>query len=319
MKILDKHTIITQLVSLVIGLFIYASFNVVEANNLSNFICFFLIITFGISHGALDNFKGKKLINYFGYNNIIIFYLSYILISLFVILLWITFPTITLSIFLLVACYHFGKEDTAFLLEKEKFFESIGVNSFIYFSKGLLIIFAPLYFHNEETLSIFKLLGADSLFLIKFQNDLMWEYHKILGWISLTGYIFFLHINFKDGGYKAAHCFDFIPIVILNAVLTPLLAFTVYFCFIHSFKHSVSLIYLLDNKNFKKGFKIFIKKALPLTLVTAVLFALSVYVLTNYYVLNDAILKVIFIGLASLTFPHILLEYLLEKNEKQRN
>jgi len=28
---------------------------------------------------------------------------------------------------------------------------------------------------------------------------------------------------------------------------------------------------------------------------------------------------VIFIGLASLTFPHILLEYLLEKNEKQRN
>ena len=27
--------------------------------------------------------------------------------------------------------------------------------------------------------------------------------------------------------------------------------------------------------------------------------------------------KVIFIGLASLTFPHILLEYLLEKNEKK--
>jgi len=27
-------------------------------------------------------------------------------------------------------------------------------------------------------------------------------------------------------------------------------------------------------------------------------------------------LKVIFIGLASLTFPHILLEYFLEKNEK---
>ena len=115
MKILDKHTIVTQLVSLVIGLFIYLSFNVVEANNFTNLICFFLIITFGISHGALDNFKGKKLINYFGYKNIIIFYLFYILISLFVILLWIIFPTITLSIFLLVACYHFGKEDTAFL------------------------------------------------------------------------------------------------------------------------------------------------------------------------------------------------------------
>ena len=316
MKILEKHAIVTQLTSLIIGLFIYISFNVVEANNFTNLMCFFLIITFGISHGALDNLKGKKLINYFGYKNIIIFYLSYILISLFVILLWITFPTLILSIFLLVACYHFGKEDTAFLLEKDKFSKSIGINDFIYFSKGLLIIVAPLYFHNEETLSIFKLLGADSLFLIKFQNDLMWEYHKILGWISFIGYIVFMHINLKDGGYEASHCFDFIPIVILNAVLTPLLAFTVYFCFIHSFKHSVSLIYLLDNKNFKNGVKKFLKKALPLTLITAILFILSVYILTNYYVLDDAIMKVIFIGLASLTFPHILLEYLIEKNEK---
>ena len=316
MKILDKHTIVTQLASLIIGLFIYMSFNVIDANNFTNLICFFLIITFGISHGALDNLKGKKLINYFGYKNIIIFYLFYILISLFVILLWLIFPTLSLSIFLLVACYHFGKEDSAFLLEKDKFYKSIRVNDFVYFSKGLLVIFAPLYFHNEETLSIFKLLGADSLFLLKLQNDLMWEYHKILGWITFIGYILFLLINFGDGDYKIVHCFDFIPIIILNIVLTPLLAFTVYFCFIHSFKHSISLIYLLDNKNFKNGVKKFLKKALPLTLVTAILFIFSVYILTNYYVLDEAILKVIFIGLASLTFPHILLEYLLEKNEK---
>ena len=316
MKILDKHMIVTQLASLIIGLFIYISFNVIETNNFTNLICFFLIITFGISHGALDNLKGKKLINYFGYNNIIIFYLLYILISLFIILLWVIFPTFTLSIFLLVACYHFGKEDTAFLLEKEKFFKFIRVNDFVYFSKGFLIVLAPLYFHNEETLSIFKLLGADSLFLIKFQNDLMWEYHKILAWISFIGYIVFLHINLNDGGYKAVHSFDFIPIIILNIVLTPLLAFTVYFCFIHSFKHSISLINLLDNKNFKNGVKKFFKKALPLTLITAILFIISVFILTNYYVLDEAILKVIFIGLASLTFPHILLEYLIEKNEK---
>jgi hypothetical protein len=73
----------------------------------------------------------------------------------------------------------------------------------------------------------------------------------------------------------------------------------------------------LNNKNISKGFNDFIKKVLPLTLVTAMLFLISVYFLTNYYVLDDAILKVIFIGLASLTFPHILLEYLLEKNEKR--
>ena len=227
------------------------------------------------------------------------------------------FPTSTLVVFLLVACYHFGKEDTAFLLKKDKLLKHFGINNFVYFSKGLLVIVAPLYFHNEETLSIFKLLGADNLFLLKFQNDLMWEYHKILGWISIIGYIIFFHLNFEDGGNKAAHCFDFIPIIIFNSVLTPLLAFTVYFCFIHSFKHAVSLINSLDDKNFKKGTRKFIKKAIPLTTTTALIFIIGVLFLTNEsYVLEDAILKVIFIGLASLTFPHILLEYLLEKNEK---
>ena len=65
-------------------------------------------------------------------------------------------------------------------------------------------------------------------------------------------------------------------IIILNFTCHPLIAFTIYFCFLHSVRHS----FKLANE------------------------------------LNEAIYKVIFIGLASLTFPHILLEYLIEKNEK---
>ena len=102
----------------------------------------------------------------------------------------------------------------------------------------------------------------------------------------------------------------------MNYFASPLIAFTIYFCFLHSFRHSISLINELDKDNFKNGAYIFIKKAIPLTLLTAAMYMASVYFLSNYYQLSDAILKVIFIGLASLTFPHILLEYLLEKNEK---
>ena len=60
----------------------------------------------------------------------------------------------------------------------------------------------------------------------------------------------------------------------------------------------------------------FINKALPLSLTTAILFILSLFFLLDLNQLNEAIFKVIFIGLASLTFPHILLEYLVEKNER---
>ena len=140
-------------------------------------------------------------------------------------------------------------------------------------------------------------------------------------YITIFGHVAFLFISVNNSKLKKENeqCYfllDFIPICVLNSIFTPLIAFTLYFCFIHSFRHSVSLINLLDKNNFKNGFNKFTKKALPLTLITAILFIVTVYFLTNYYVLDDAILKVIFIGLASLTFPHILLEYLLEKNEK---
>ena len=108
-----------------------------------------------------------------------------------------------------------------------------------------------------------------------------------------------------------------LSVLILNYVFTPLIAFTIYFCFLHSIRHIISISYELNPSNFFPGVKSFIKKALPLTVVTAVLYLLAIVFLLNTYGLNDVIIKVIFIGLASLTFPHILLEYLLEINEKR--
>tara|TARA_Y100000741_G_scaffold167897_1_gene127077 strand:- start:97 stop:408 length:312 start_codon:yes stop_codon:yes gene_type:complete len=103
--------------------------------------------------------------------------------------------------------------------------------------------------------------------------------------------------------------------MILNYFLNPILAFAIYFCFLHSIRHSISLVYGINN-NIKKGLPIFLKKSLPLTIITIFGYLFSLYFLNSYNDLNESIYKVIFIGLASLTFPHILLEYLLEKNAK---
>ena len=98
--------------------------------------------------------------------------------------------------------------------------------------------------------------------------------------------------------------------------MSPLIAFTVYFCFLHSIRHSISLAIELDPNSIINGFKLFVKKALPLTILTAIFSFIAIYLLSYLNNLDSAILKIIFIGLASLTFPHILLEYFLEKNEK---
>ena len=109
---------------------------------------------------------------------------------------------------------------------------------------------------------------------------------------------------------------DYFSILILNYYLSPLVAFTVYFCFLHSIRHSISLANELDPNSVISGFKLFVKKALHLTILTGILSFVALYLLSYSNNLDSAILKIIFIGLASLTFPHILLEYFLEKNEK---
>ncbi len=261
-------------------------------------ICFFLISTIGISHGALDNLKGNKVLKLYGIKQKYLFYLIYLMLSLFVIFFWILLPLLTLSLFLLVASYHFGKEDSNFgRIKKRKFI------SLYFLLKGSVVVIAPLAFHTEETLQIFEILNVQ----LNFINE------KIL--ISFLALSFLSNIFILDD--KGIALADWFTIFALNITFSPLLAFTIYFCFLHSIRHSLSLIYELNKNNFNKGFKEFIKKALPLTIITGVLYLIGVFVLTNSYSLDNAILKVIFIGLASLTFPHILLEYLIEKNEKR--
>ena len=69
-------------------------------------LCLFLILSLGISHGALDHIKGKKLLKLLNYKSTSIFYILYIFIGICIILLWILFSKILLLIFLIVASYH---------------------------------------------------------------------------------------------------------------------------------------------------------------------------------------------------------------------
>ena len=263
-------------------------------------LCFFFISVIGISHGALDHIKGFNLMKIYNIQNKFLFFPIYIIISLLIIILWMLVPLLTLLSFLVVASYHFGKEDCSV-----GNFIKIRFENLLYFLKGSLVITAPLTFHTSETLEIFQILNVN--IILPNENFL---YGLIL--ISLIANIVIIYRSNNTGFFLA----DWLTVLSLNIFLSPLVAFTIYFCFLHSVRHSLSLIYEIDKSEFKEGLNKFIKKALPLTLITAILLVLSIYILTNFYVLDDAILKVIFIGLASLTFPHILLEYLIEKNEK---
>ena len=262
---------------------------------LSPLFCLFLILIIGVSHGSLDHVKGGKLLKIFKIENISLFYLSYILLAVMVVTLWIFIPSILLIIFLLVASYHFGKEDTQFLHDYNSHFMGI-----LYFLKGSLVICAPLYFHFDETIAIFKLLLIEnenfysSLSFI--ENNRLIDLGIILSSVSSI-ILFIKKFNLKNFSIF----FDYFSILILNYYLSPLVAFTAYFCFLHSVRHSITLIYELDNNNIKNGLLIFIKKAMPLTILTAIICLVGIYLLNFKYDFDNSIIKVIFIGLASLT------------------
>ena len=278
-----------------------SAFEYLRTNSLL-IVSLFLILTIGISHGSLDHVKGKKLIKILGFKSSSIFYFGYIFVGLTTIFIWLLFPKFLLLLFLIIAAFHFGKEDSEFI-NKNKNFE------LIYFLKGSLVIVSPLLFHKNETLSIFKSLNFNITGNALISNDILY----LFIFLSLISNII-LSLN-KSFESKSLLLMDFLSILILNYFLNPIIAFTIYFCFLHSIRHSISLIKEI-NKNIKKGFPIFLKKALPLTIFTIFGYFFAIYFLNNYNEFNESVYKAIFIGLASLTFPHILLEYLLEKNEK---
>jgi Brp/Blh family beta-carotene 15,15'-monooxygenase len=280
--------------------------------------CFFFIITIGASHGGLDNLKGKKLFNKLRLkNSFLIFYLAYSFITILILALWFNFGQICLWTFLILASYHFGKEDTPdILILKNK---SKLLISFKFFARGSTVIVMALFFHFEETISILQLISTEENFLgfyemnvagLEWQRDIKWSLY-ILILINIWG-----HIYLKSKKYWSSLLQDFLSIVLLNLVFEPFVAFTIYFCFLHSIRHSLLWSSKLLGKT-KNSLKLFLIKSFPLTLVTALLFITSVYLLYSFdSFLIGPILLVTFVGLASLTFPHILLEYLIEKNEK---
>ena len=277
--------------------------NIVEDNLNLLFFCFFLILIIGVSHGALDHLRGKKILEpIFKKSWYILFYPGYISLSLIVIVCWILFPVLTLLMFLLIASYHFGEEDLSFFYKGNGFI--FNISSFL---KGLLIITLAFHYSFDSTSIFFEYLLVPQE---SYENIIQFKslFFSINLFLIIVGLIYLLREQID----KLVLILLEILFIILSFIYLPLiLAFSLYFCFLHSSKHIIGLSSELDSENIINGLKLFSIKAIPLTLLTAVIALITVYYLDES--LSRNIVQTIFIGLASLTLPHILLEILDRK------
>jgi len=270
------------------------------------FFCFLLIATIGVSHGAYDGKKGEILFNNKLKNWKFIFYFTYVALVILVFVFWYLNPLISLIIFLFVSSLHFGKEDLEIYLDKKNKY-----HLFIFFLKGSLIILLPLFFNFEQTNIIFNTILFSKDYVLLSNNYI--KFFLILN--LLMQVLFYLYIYLKKKLTRddfIAIIFEIFLIIMVFYLFAPIVAFTLYFCFMHSLKN-ILLISNELNPILFKGFQIFVKQSLFLTLITFFILFICLIFLTKLNFLENSIEKIIFIGLASLTLPHIILHYFSEK------
>ena len=250
--------------------------------NLTSIISLILVSSIGIYHGAFDIKKGTRISKHLN-TKLSIFSFLYLVFSLTIILLWFAVPTFLLSLFLLISILHFGSEDY-------QYFNS-NSNYLAYFLKGVLIIILPLIFHFNDTVSIFKTLNLftdETPFLVLKSN------YVLLILLTMINFIFSL-LSVPNFCNKILINIDMLLIILLNYFFDPIFAFTIYFCFLHSLRniYKTEQYELISCKIFLTSF---------ITFVSLIIVFSFLY---TYFDIVESFSYTIFIGLASLTFPHI--------------
>ena len=254
-----------------------------------NIISFFLIFFIGLPHGSFDG-AVASLVGFKTKTKFLQFIILYLFLFLSVILFWFFFPITSLSIFLLMTVCHFGLCDwTNFNIKKYKYSISI--------TYGMTIIFGIIFFNESQSFQIFEYLTNEKIYSFK-------KYFFIPYILTLLLIFYFIYLSFYEPKIRIG-IIEIFSLLVIFYIFDPLLSFAIYFCFFHTYKHLKHLIknvYLqLSNKKFV------LYSTLIFTVTSWVGGIFIVLYLFQNLTLYESILKVIFIGLAALTLPHMLL------------
>ncbi len=249
----------------------------------------FFIIFFGLPHGALDTLLAKKNKLYYSFLSFITFNIIYLFIGFITFFLWFLFPSISLFIFLLISIFHFSEDWKTEI----SFFQRLAL--------ATSVISLTVFFNKEKVTLIFYSLTNTNM--INTLSSFFYSINYLLIPIILMIFI----KNIKNDRIAL----NIITITITAFLLNPLIYFLCYFCFFHSIK------------NFKESKKILFpderslhKRVIFLNLFITIILSLIVYKIFLTGTIEDKLLKVVFIGLASLTVPHMLLKAFISYKSK---
>ncbi len=282
---------------------------------------------FGVLHGGLDHIVGEQLFRpklrpkfqprWWAY-----FALAYLGLGALVMLGWWLAAPLMLWLFLIASALHFGLIDNTEDANNSK--EANSSKKIAWAVTVCLMGAAPilipwLAFPQEVSL----LFG----WLARTPGDvwrMRWQLASLQPvWLAATLFIAggvvlaaWLNMKVRRAPWLLRSA-EFLSTVVLFWTLPPLLAFTWYFCFLHSLRHLLTLAERLAPSRQWAALSWVAWHGAPLTLAT-IAASVAGYAWLRHVNLDEAeaITRVVFWGLAALTFPHMLLTWLWDRSVK---
>jgi Brp/Blh family beta-carotene 15,15'-monooxygenase len=240
-----------------------------------------LIIVLGVPHGALDTIFVRQLYKVNTAKGWMGFVVIYLMLAILVVTLWFFAPILFLAGFLAISIVHFSgdlPQDTSIILR---------------IAYGGAIIVLPTLLHVEEVIQLFSFL-VDNEAAKTIANIL-----HLLAWPWIAMLVLFGSDQIRKN--KTASV-EVASVGLLAVVAPPLVAFTVYFCCMHSSRHIMRTYHYLDKSSAKN---MVVAAVGPMAAVT--ILTLIASVVFRDMPLDARITQIVFIGLAALTVPHMAL------------
>ena len=257
------------------------------AADMLNLVALLGVVFIGLPHGAMDG----ALAMHFGWTKgptaTVLFLLSYVGLAGLVVVLWALAPVLTFTAFLAISIVHFGRGDSSSLPASQTVIESL--------ARGGVVIGGISQLHRESVNEIFQnLVGLDTSLIWLFLNAV----------VVLTAACVVVTMLFKDTGARRSFAIELGALCLVFLTAPPLLGFALYFCFVHAVRHASSMGALMQSTVSRFSIA---KTTMALSLLTWGVGLVVLVQQTATLDMEPALLRVVFIGLAALTVPHMVM------------
>ena len=240
-----------------------------------------MILFLGVPHGALDAVLAEKTLNIKSIFDWIFFLLEYCTLAIIIVIISLYLPLIFVIGFLIISIYHFSTD------------LSLNVPFISRLLYGGAIIFISSINYSDDIILLFSMLsGSDVAELI----------HYPIKFLSIPWLILLICVAIYQTATDINEAIIIIVLGILSLLVPPLISFTIYFCFMHSLRHIIQSVQITKKFNLKYHIKMII---LPMSGV--LISTLICRLLLKNQSVDEKIIKIVFLGLAALTVPHMII------------